>query len=68
MAFQFVVQRDPDGTWSVRERATNARAVHRGKLLSGLSESAAVKHARRLNLPDLGSGFRHWTGEKLLAE
>ena len=27
MSFQFVVQRDLDGTWSVRERATNARPL-----------------------------------------
>ena len=49
MAFQFVVQRDLDGTWSVRERATNAPVVTGDKPLSGLSEKAAVQHARTLN-------------------
>jgi len=50
MSFQFVVQRDPDGTWSVRERATNAPVVTGEKRpLSGLSEKEAVLHGRRLN-------------------
>lgn len=49
MLFQFVVQRDLDGTWSVRERGTNAPVLAGDKTLSGLSEKAAVDTARRLN-------------------
>ena len=50
MSFQFVVQRDPDGTWSVRERSTNAPVLtEESETLSGLSEKAAVQQARRLN-------------------
>ena len=49
MSFQFVVPRDLDGTWSVRERGTNTTAVTNDKPLSGLSEKAAVQYARRLN-------------------
>jgi hypothetical protein len=57
MTFQFVVQRDPDGTWSVRERETNARAIDRGMNLSGLSESAAVQRAQKLNAHDRSLGL-----------
>lgn len=49
MSFQFVVQRDLDGTWSVRQRATNVPVTIRGKTLSGLTEKAAAQHAKRLN-------------------
>jgi hypothetical protein len=55
MSFQFVVQRDLDGTWSVRERTTNVPAVTADKPLSGLSEKAAVQHARMLNKPTRSS-------------
>jgi len=50
MSFHFVVQRDLDGTWSVRERNTNTPVVTGDKRpLSGLSEKEAVQHGRRLN-------------------
>ena len=49
MSYRYVVQRDLDGTWSVREVANNSRAIYRGKLLAGLSENGAVLNAEKLN-------------------
>ena len=49
MSYRFVVQRDLDGTWSVREVANNSRAIYRGKLLAGLTEEVAALNARMLN-------------------
>ena len=49
MTFRYVSQRDLDGTWSVREIATNVRAIYRGKILAGLNEMAATQQARKLN-------------------
>ena len=49
MFFRYVVQRDLDGTWSVRETATHSAALLRGSILVGLSEKMAVNHARKLN-------------------
>ena len=47
MFFRYVVQRDLDGSWSVRETATNSAVSLRGSLLVGLS--VAANHARKLN-------------------
>ena len=49
MFFRYVVQRDLDGTWSVRESATNSPALLRGSLLVGLTEKMAAGYARKLN-------------------
>ena len=49
MSFRYVLQRDLDGTWSVRETATNSPALLRGSLLNGLTEKMAANHARKLN-------------------
>jgi hypothetical protein len=49
MTYRYVTQRDLDGTWSVREVATNSRAIYRGKILAGLAENVAAINARKLN-------------------
>jgi hypothetical protein len=49
MLARYVVQRDLDGTWSVRETATNNPASLRGTALVGLSEKMAANHAKKLN-------------------
>jgi hypothetical protein len=49
MSPRYVLQRDLDGTWSVRETATNGPAILRGSPLAGLSEKMAANHARKLN-------------------
>jgi len=49
MSQRYVTQRDPDGTWSVREAGTNCPAIDMGKVMAGLDESAAVLTARRFN-------------------
>jgi hypothetical protein len=49
MLLRYVVQRDLDGTWSVRETATNSPVTVRGSALVGLSEKMAASRARKLN-------------------
>ena len=46
---RYVTQRDPDGTWSVRERDTQRPAIQRGVAMIGLTEKLAVLNARRFN-------------------
>ena len=46
---RYVTQRDPDGTWSVRESDTQAPANDRGVPLVALNEKLACLYARRLN-------------------
>ena len=57
---RYVTQRDPDGTWSVRERDTQRPAVQRDVAMIGLTEKLAVLNARRLNawnvVPDTERG------------
>jgi hypothetical protein len=53
MSYRYVTQRDFDSTWSVREVATNNRAVYRGQVLAGLTEAVAALNVRKLN--DLSS-------------
>ena len=46
---RYVTQRDPDGTWSVREADTNAPAIDMGKVMVGLTENAAGLTAQKFN-------------------
>jgi hypothetical protein len=49
MLARYVVQRDPDGTWSVRETSTNTPAIVNSELQVGLTEARAVIRAGKLN-------------------
>ena len=46
---RYVTQRDPDGTWSVREADTNCPAVDMGKVMVGLTEKTASLNAQKFN-------------------
>jgi hypothetical protein len=50
MSKRYVTQRDPDGTWSVRDCDTNATAVLAGVLLAGMSEQRAVAAIRNFGM------------------
>ena len=49
MTFRYVLRRDLDGTWSVRNQETKSLTVYRSIKLVGLTEKAAAMHAKRLN-------------------
>lgn len=49
MSLRYVVQRDLDGTWSVREVGTNVPAVLHGTPQLGLTEDLAAIRAKKLN-------------------
>jgi hypothetical protein len=49
MSARYVVQRDLDGTWSVREVASNGPVILQGTPQLGLTEDLAVIRARKLN-------------------
>ena len=46
---RYLTQRDPDGTWSVREADTNVPAVDMGKVMVGLTEQSAALTAQKFN-------------------
>ena len=49
MSVRYVTQRDPDGTWSVREVASNRPAVLQGTPQLGLTEDRAAVRTKKLN-------------------
>ena len=49
MSTRYVVRRDPDSTWSVREILSGSPAVVRGAAQVGLREDLAVIRASKLN-------------------
>ena len=49
MSTQYVVRRDPDSTWSVREILSGSPAVVGGARQVGLGEDLALIRAKKLN-------------------
>ena len=49
---RYLAQRDPDGTWSVRELETNCPAVLLNQLMVGMTEMEAVLTVRKLHALD----------------
>ena len=49
MSARYVVQRDRDATWSVREIASNNPAILKGALQVGLTEDLAAIRTKKLN-------------------
>jgi hypothetical protein len=49
MSYRYVTQRDLDGTWSVREAASDNIVVLLGATQVGLSEDIAAIRTRKLN-------------------
>lgn len=46
---RYITQRDADNSWSVREAETNVPAVDMGRVMAGMTETAASLAARKFN-------------------